>query len=46
MLRALRGDIKLGFNDYGIRFLPRLLAFPFMVVALVVLTLLQEVVRH
>ena len=42
MVKALYEDIKLGFEDYGIRFLPRLLVFPFVFSVLVIGTLLHD----
>ncbi len=35
-------DVRMGFSDFGIKFLPRLLLFPFAVIALVVLTVAHD----
>lgn len=35
-------DVRTGFKEFGISFLPRLLLFPFMLVALIVLTVVND----
>lgn len=45
MIKSLRESIEFGFSEYGIKFLPRLLLFPFMVIALVVLTIAHDRIR-
>ena len=42
MLKAFYEDIKLGFEDYGIRFLPKLLVFPFVFSIFVIGMLLHD----
>ena len=42
MLKAFCDDVKLGFEDYGISFLPKLLVFPFVFSILVIGTLLHD----
>ena len=41
-IEAFCESVKMGFQDYGIKFLPRLFLFPFLFIAHLVLTAVQE----
>lgn len=43
-IKAFCGDVRIGFSDFGIKFLPRLLLFPLMFLLSCVLTAVMK--RH